>query len=196
MIHSATKYLGGHGDLMAGAAAGPAELITPVRAALRAIGATAAPMETWLALRGLRTLHLRMERHAANGQAVAAFLAAHPKVAAVYYPGLAAHPTHAVARRVLAKGYGGMVSFDLATPVAEGRAAFERLCAGFRLIRFAASLADVSTTVSHPAATSHRGLPEAARAAHGITDRLVRLSCGVEAARTIVADLERGLAGL
>jgi len=194
VIHSATKYLGGHGDLMAGVAAGGADVIARVRSNMRALGTNAAPFDAWLALRGLRTLHLRMARHAANARAVAEYLAGHPKVVAVHYPGLPAHPDHAVARRLLRDGFGGMVSFELAGALAaDGHASFERLLSGFRMIRFAASLADVSTTVSYPVATSHRGQSSADLAAQGITDRLVRLSCGIEAAGDIIADLERGL---
>lgn len=196
VVHSATKYLGGHGDLIAGVAAGPAALIEPVRRAARVLGVNGAPLEAWLALRGLRTLHLRMARHADNAARVAAFLADHPKVRAVHYPGLPDHPTCATARRILERGFGGMVAFDLATGEADGRAAFERFLGGLTMIPFAASLADVGTMLSHPATTSHRDLLAAERAALGIGEGLVRLSCGIEAADDIVADLARGLAAV
>lgn len=196
VIHSATKYLGGHGDLIAGVAAGPAAIIGPVRKAVRVLGASAAPLEAWLALRGLRTLHLRMARHAANAAAVAAFLAGHPKVAAVHYPGLPTHATHAIAGRILGAGFGGMVAFDLAAAPPDGRAAFERFLGALAMIPCAPSLADVGTMLLHPASTSHRELSAADRAAQGIGEGLVRLSCGIEAARDIVADLERGLAAV
>ncbi len=194
VVHSATKYLGGHGDLVAGVAAGAAALVEPIRRAARVLGANGAPFEAWLALRGLRTLHLRMARHADNAARVAAFLADHPKVRAVHYPGLPGHPTHAAARRILERGFGGMVTFELAAGEADGRAAFERFLGGLATIPFAASLADVGTMLSHPATTSHRDLLAAERMALGIGEGLVRLSCGIEAADDIVADLARGLA--
>lgn len=188
VLHSATKYLGGHGDLMLGVVAGPAELMEPVRAAVVLHGAPAGPMEAWLTLRGLRTLHLRMARHAANGLAAARWLAARPDVARVWYPGLPG-PDHGAARRVLAGGYGGMVAFELAG----GRPAVEAFLSGLRMIRFAASLADVATTISVPVLTSHRRMAPEERAAQGITDGVIRLSCGVEAAEDLIADLTRGL---
>jgi cystathionine beta-lyase/cystathionine gamma-synthase len=189
-IHSATKFLSGHSDLVAGVASGTAGVIAPIRAAIKTFGATLGPFEAWLALRGLRTLHLRMARHAENALAVARFLEAQPAVGAVRYPGLPSHPHHAIAREILMHGCSGMVSFELAG----GQPAVERFLERFRLIRFAASLGDVSTTVSHPATTSHRGLSAEARRAAGIGGGLLRLSVGIEAAGDIVVDLGRGLA--
>lgn len=187
-LHSATKYLGGHGDLVLGVASGSADVMAPVRRAVVLHGAPAGPMEAWLTLRGLRTLHLRMARHAANGQAAARWLATRPDVARVWYPGLPG-PDHGAARRVLAGGYGGMVAFELAG----GRPAVEAFLGGLRMIRFAASLADVATTISVPALTSHRRMAPEERAAQGISDGVIRLSCGVEAAEDLIADLTRGL---
>jgi len=189
VFHSATKYLGGHGDLVLGVAAGDAATLALVRHAMVLHGAPAGPFEAWLALRGLRTLHLRMARHSANGSAVAEWLAGHPGVARTWYPGLPGHPSHAVARRVLPSGYGGMVAFELAG----GRPAVEALLGKLTMIRFAASLADVATTLSVPALTSHRRMTPEARAAEGISDGVVRLSCGIEAAGDIIADLARAL---
>jgi len=191
VLHSATKYIGGHSDLMAGAVAGAQDVLAPVRAAASTLGTPAAPLDAWLALRGLRTLHLRLARHAANAAAVAAHLAAHPAVEATHYPGLAASPDHAVASRVLRDGFGGMVSFALPG----GRAEIGRFLARLQLIRFAASLADVATTISHPATTSHRDLTPAAREGMGIGEGLLRLSVGIEAPEDILADLDRALEG-
>lgn len=197
VVHSATKYFGGHGDLIAGLAVGPKALVEPARGVMRAVGSNLAPQEAWLTQRGLRTLHLRMARHVENGQVVAEWLAGQPKVAATHYPGLASHPTHAVAQRILQHGYGGMIAFDLPSDgPGGGRAAFERFLGGLSMIRMAPSLADVGTTISAPAFTSHRGLSPEDRAAQGIGEGLVRLSCGIEAAGDIIADLARGLAAV
>jgi cystathionine beta-lyase/cystathionine gamma-synthase len=190
VIHSASKYLGGHADLIAGVAAGRADVVARVRGTVQVLGANLAPLEAWLALRGLRTLAVRLERQAANADAVAAALVNRPGIEAVWYPGLPGQPTHAVAARVLTRGAGAMVAFRLSG----GRRAVARFLGGLRLIRFAASLGDVSTTVAHPATTSHRGLSPGDRAAAGIDDGVLRLSVGLEALDDILADLERGLA--
>ena len=192
VIHSATKYLGGHADLIAGVAAGRAELVQGVHGAVRTFGVPASPLASWLALRGLRTLHLRMERSSANAQAVAEWLAKHPKVRSVHYPGLAGHPTHQTACRMLRRGFGGMLSFE----VAGGKESVSRFLTGLRAIRFVASLGDVATTVSYPAVTSHRALTAEGRAALGIGAGLIRISVGIEAVEDIIADLERGLGQL
>jgi methionine-gamma-lyase len=192
VVHSATKYIGGHSDVTAGVVAGRAELVEPLRETRKLFGPVCSPLDAWLAMRGLKTLALRMERHTTNAQRVAAYLCVHPKVRRVHFSGLPDAPDHEIARRVLPRGAGGMLSFELDG----GRDAVDRMLAGFRLIRFAASLADVSTTVSHPALTSHRGLSDADRARLGITDGLVRLSVGIESPDDICADLERGLAAI
>lgn len=189
VIHSASKYLGGHADLIAGVACGRAELVKGARAAIQALGATPAPLESWLALRGVRTLAVRLERQAANAAQVAAYLADRTDVAAVWYPGLAAEPAAEVAQRVLLNGHGAMVSFRLPGE----RMAIARFLGALRMIRFAASLGDVSTTVSHPATTSHRGLPPGDLAAAGIDEGVLRLSVGLERIEDILADLGRGL---
>lgn len=192
VLHSATKYLGGHGDLMLGVAAGRKETIEGLRAGLALQGAQASPFAAWLALRGLRTLHLRMPRHAANARAAAAWLAARPEVARVWHPSLPDHPSHAVARRLLPAGEGGIVTFTLPGGLPD----VERFLSGLRRIRLVASLADVSSTVSVPVTSSHRDLAPERRAEMGIEDGTIRLSCGLEAAEDIVADLARGLAAL
>jgi cystathionine beta-lyase/cystathionine gamma-synthase len=193
VLHSASKYLGGHADLIAGVACGRAELVAKVHDTIVTLGAPLAPLEAWLALRGLRTLAVRMARQSENAAAVAEHLAerlANGEVEALWYPGLAEHPTHPAAVASLAHGYGAMVAFRLAG----GRPAVARFLAALRLIRFAATLGDVSTTVSHPATTSHRGLAPAERQAAGIDDGVLRLSVGLEALDDILADLARGLA--
>ena len=190
VIHSASKYLGGHADLIAGVACGRADLVARARAAIQTLGATPAPLEAWLALRGLRTLSVRLERQAANAAQVAAVLAQRPGVGAVWYPGLPGSPDADTAGRVLHNGHGAMVAFRLSG----GRPAIARFLGALRLVRFAASLGDVSTTVSHPATTSHRGLPDGDLAAAGVDDGVLRLSVGLERLEDIVADLTRGLA--
>lgn len=194
VLHSASKYLGGHADLIAGLACGRVELVARVRDTVVTLGAPLAPLEAWLALRGLRTLAVRLARQSENAAAVAQQLAAARlpggAVEAVWYPGLAEHPTHAAAVATLTQGYGAMVAFRLAG----GRPAVARFLAALSLIRFAATLGDVSSTVSHPASTSHRGLPPGERQAAGIDEGVLRLSVGLEAVDDIIADLERGLA--
>jgi len=189
VVHSATKYLGGHSDLTAGVAVGRAAMMDPLRKTRTLFGPACSPLDAWLALRGMKTLALRMERHASNGQFVAQFLCGHPKVRRVYYPGLPDDPCHATARRVLPRGSGGMLSFE----IDGGAPAVDRFISGLAMVRFAASLADVTTTLSHPASTSHRGLSAERRAELGIGDGLVRLSAGIESPDDICADLEHGL---
>jgi cystathionine beta-lyase/cystathionine gamma-synthase len=192
VIHSATKYLSGHSDVIAGVVVGGEDVIEKVRAARNLFGGICSPLDAWLTLRGMKTLALRMERHTANAQCAAEFLAGHPKVGRVYYAGLPDDADHDCARRVLPHGTGGMLSFELSG----GAAAVDRFIASLTMIRFAPSLADVATTVSYPATTSHRALGAEERARVGISDGLVRLSVGIEAADDIVHDLERGLAGV
>jgi cystathionine beta-lyase/cystathionine gamma-synthase len=192
VVHSVGKYLGGHGDVGAGVVAGDRARIERIRAYLVRNGATLPHFEAWLALRGLRTLALRMARHSANAAAVAAYLAGVPAVAKVHHPSLADHPEHALAARLYPGGTGGIVAFDL-HGTRETVAAFVR---GLETIAIVHSLGEVATTLSYPAVSSHRGLSPAARAALGVTETTLRLSCGIEDARDIVADLDRAFAGL
>lgn len=192
VMHSATKYLGGHSDVMAGVIVGTTETMERLRATRTAFGATCSSLDAWLALRGLKTLSLRMERHAANALGVAEFLAAHAKVRRVSFAGLASDPDHALAQRLLPRGPGGMLSFE----IDGGRDAVARFLGGLRMIRFAASLGDVSTTVSYPAMTSHRGIAPEERLALGIGDGLIRVSTGIESLDDIIHDLARGLAAV
>lgn len=191
VMHSATKYLGGHSDLIGGVLAGPARLIGEAGGRLQSLGAALDPHAAFLVERGVKTLALRMARHNENGRRVAEFLAAHGRVARVHYPTLSDHPDHEVAERLLA-GAGGVVSF---VPEASFEEA-SRLAAGLRWIRLAPSLGGVESLVSLPAQTSHRGLSPGERAAMGIPEPMIRLALGIEAAEDLVDDLDRALASL
>lgn len=192
VVHSVGKYLGGHGDVGAGVVAGRSELIGPIHQFLVRTGATIPHFEAWLALRGLRTLALRMERVARNAEAVAAFLAEAEGVTKVHHPSRPDHPEHALARRLYPRGAGGIVAFDLAG----GRRAVDALLRGLETIAIVHSLGDVATTISYSAASSHRSLTPAQRHALGITDGTVRLSCGIENPHDLLTDLTHALAGV
>ena len=190
--HSATKYLGGHSDVTAGLvlAADPARA-QRLRQVGGSLGLTLAPLESWLTLRGTKTLRLRMRAHSENALAVAQLLAAHPAVAQVFYPGLAADPGHALATAQLRDGlFGGMLSFRLKDDTA---AAVDAFIQKSQLFPFAPSLAGVASSVSYPLATSHRGVPAARRAALGITPGLLRVSVGIEEIGELLADLRQAL---
>ena len=192
VIHSATKYLGGHGDVTGGVVVTSAARADAMRMEQRNVGGILGPQEAWLALRGLKTLPLRMARHGLNAWEVAEWLVSHPRVSRVYYPGLPAHPQQALARRLFAHGNcGGMVSFDIA---GGDKAAVLRFLNALRLCLPVASLGDVYTLLMYPAMTSHRTLTPEQRAAVGIGDGLVRLSVGIEDVADIIADLEQALA--
>lgn len=185
VVHSATKYLAGHGDTTAGVVAGPRSLMERVRKVVIRMGLNLGPFDAWLTQRGLRTLALRMERQSANALALARFLEGRPEVARVFYLGLESHPQRALARRLFPDGAGGMVAFELRG----GAEAVRVLMKGLRLIEFAPSFGDVATTWSYPARTSHRSLGPEERKALGIGDGLVRLSVGIEAVEDLTADL-------
>jgi cystathionine beta-lyase/cystathionine gamma-synthase len=188
VISSATKYLNGHSDVIAGAVAGSASFIEEVTRLMRLWGQSIDPHAAWLVERGLRTLAVRMERHNLNGLAVAEWAAAQPEFLAVHYPGLPAHPDHAHAAEALA-GFGGMVGLQLRGGV---RAA-ERFLKKLKLVAHAPSLAGVESLISEPRLTSHKGMTAEARARIGIPDGFLRLSCGIEDAADIIADLEQAL---
>lgn len=173
VLHSATKYLGGHSDLMAGVLVGPRELVERAAARQSRTGGTLGPFEAWLALRGLRTLHLRMRRHTENALRLARCLPAMPGVDSVHHP-----------------GFGGMLAFQLAG----GRPQVQRLLSRLQMVRFAASLAGVETTVSYPPITSHRSLTADELAARGIGPGLVRISAGLEDAEDLVDDFRQAIA--
>ncbi len=188
VITSATKYLNGHSDVIAGAVAGSASFVEEVNRLMRLWGQAIDPHAAWLIDRGMRTLSVRMERHNANGMAVAAWAEQHAGVTRVHYPGLPSHPDHAHAKTVQA-GYGGMVGLELKG----GAKAAERMLKRLKLIAHAPSLAGVETLVSEPRLTSHKGIGPDGRAKIGIPDGFLRLSCGIEDAQDIIGDLEQGL---
>lgn len=190
-LHSLAKYLGGHASAVGGILAGRHELVTAARARLVALGATLGPFDAWLALHGLRTLPLRMRAHSENASAAAAFLAAHPRVSRVEHPSLPGHPQRALAARLFPHGTGGVLAFEV-DGARDGAARLVRRLAG--RIPLAPSLADVATTLSYPAGTSHRALSRAERELAGVTDGLLRLSAGIEDPEDLLADLAFGLA--
>ncbi|HEX6349395.1 MAG TPA: PLP-dependent transferase [Candidatus Dormibacteraeota bacterium] len=189
VVHSATKYLGGHSDLTAGVVAADARLSTDIRARGVRMGTTLGPFEAWLALRGLRTLGLRMARHSAGSLRLAEGLAGLDEVERVHHPLLEGSPSEATARRLLPAGSGGMMAFDLAG----GREAVQRMLGRFEMARFAASLAGVETTISYPDITSHRALPPEERLALGITPGTVRVSVGIEDPEDVLEDFRRAI---
>jgi len=191
VMHSATKYLNGHSDIVGGivVVGDRPELRERMTFLQNAVGAVASPFDSFLALRGLKTLALRMERHCRNAAAVAAWLEKHPNVARVHYPGLKSHPQHALAKRQM-HGFGGMVTAILKGTLADARRFLER-CQIFAL---AESLGGVESLIEHPAIMTHASLPPEKRAALGIGDGLVRLSVGVEDEADLIADLEQALA--
>lgn len=188
VVHSATKYLGGHGDLVAGAMIGNEEIIKKARwHTNKILGGVISPNVAWLVQRGIKTLALRMERHNQNALEVAKFLDQHPKVKEVHYPGLSTHPQHNLAKRQMS-GFGGMLSFDVGG-VEEGR----RLVNHVKLCALAVSLGDVSTLIQHSATMTHASVPRDKRLEVGITDGLLRLSVGIEGAEDIINDLKQAL---
>ncbi|HEX9760095.1 MAG TPA: PLP-dependent transferase, partial [Candidatus Acidoferrales bacterium] len=189
VVHSVTKYLAGHSDLIQGAvlARDPA-VFEPVKFLQNATGAVPSPFDCWLTLRGLQTLELRVERHAANAAAIAVALHGHPLVRRVYFPGLAGHPGHEIARRQMS-GFGGMVSFEL-DGAAEEVAAF---VSSRRYFTLGESLGGVKALVCHPACMTHASIPPEVRASLGVSDALIRLSPGCENAADLVEDLLEGL---
>lgn len=193
VVHSATKYLGGHGDLLAGIVVGPAAVVRQVRqTGLRWMtGATLSPFNCFLLLRGLKTLEIRLERHSASGLAVARMLESQPKVASISYPGLESFPQHDLARRQMS-AFGGLIAFELDGGIDMGMALMNRL----RLVTRAVSLGDTETLIQHPASMTHAIYSAEERARHGIGDGLLRLSIGLENADDILDDLEQALNAL
>lgn len=191
VVHSATKYLGGHGDLVGGIAVGSAEDMGRVRMqGLKDLtGAVMSPFNAMLLLRGIKTLKLRMTEHCTNAAAVARYLEGHSGVAKVHYPGLESFPQHDLAKRQM-PGFGAMIAFELADGLEAGRAMMNRLA----LIRRAVSLGDTESLIQHPASMTHSTYTPEERAAHGIPDGLIRLSVGIEDVADIIADLDQALA--
>jgi cystathionine gamma-synthase len=188
VIHSASKYLGGHNDLLAGVLIGSAELISARRPHLLLLGGIAAPHTASQVLRGVQTLAVRMERHNHNAQRIAEFLEGHPAIRRVWYPGLASHPDHAIAKAQM-RGFGGVVSFEVAGSLEET----ERFVDALRIPLIAASLGGTETLVEQPALMSHFEFSSAERQAVGITDSLVRLAVGLEDVDDLIADLGQAL---
>ena len=190
VVHSATKYLGGHGDLVAGIAIGSADDMAEVRmvGVKDMTGSVLAPFNAMLILRGLKTLSLRVERHAQSAQHVAEMLTEHPAVGAVYYPGLPGFAQHELAKRQM-YGFGGMIAFELKGGYASGIAMMNRL----QLIRRAVSLGDAETLIQHPASMTHSTYSREEREAHGISEGLVRISVGLEDVSDLVEDLHQAL---
>ena len=188
VIHSATKYLGGHNDLLCGVVLGSEKQVAPIRGAVGVLGGIPDANSAYLLLRGLKTLALRMQRHNANGLRVARFLEEHPRVRRVWYPGLASHPDYEIAARTLA-GFGGVVTFEVDADL-EGCMRFVDAC---RIPYIAPSLGGVETLIEMPVLMSFWDVEPAARRAMGITDSLVRLSCGIEDGDDLIADLEQAL---
>jgi cystathionine gamma-lyase len=191
VVHSTTKYLNGHSDAVGGAAVVRADAALQERLAYlqNALGSVSGPFDSFLTLRGIKTLALRMERHCANGQAIAEFLSGHAKVQKVFYPGLASHPQHALAKRQMAGGFGGIVTVELRGALDYARQVLERC----ELFSLAESLGGVESLIEHPGLMTHASLPPAMRASLGISDGLIRLSVGVEALDDLIEDLKQAL---
>jgi cystathionine gamma-synthase/methionine-gamma-lyase len=192
VIHSATKYISGHGDVLAGVVAASKENKKKLFELNKLVGGVLGPFEAWLALRGLKTLPLRMKQQCQNAQQVAAWLTKHPRIKKVNYPGLLEHPQHNLAKELFEdRGYGGVLSFEIA---GADKAQIYRFMESLTICLPATTLGDVYSLVLHPATSSHRSLTAEERARVGISDGLVRLSVGIESADDILSDLESALA--
>ncbi|HLN31939.1 MAG TPA: cystathionine gamma-synthase [Gemmataceae bacterium] len=189
VVHSTTKYLGGHSDVIGGAVIGSRELLQPVAFFQNAAGGVPGPFDSWLTLRGIKTLAVRMERHCANARQLATWLAEHPRVQRIYYPGLPSHPGHEMARRQM-RDFGGMISIHLKG----GKDAALRMLTRTKLFSLAESLGGVESLIGHPATMTHASIPAEIRQARGIDDGLVRLSVGIEDVSDLQADLRQALA--
>jgi len=189
VVHSTTKYLNGHSDSVGGIViAARDEDAAWLKFVQNAAGAILGPFDSWLVLRGTKTLTVRMAQHNANAMALAQFLSTHPKVQSVIYPGLPSHPQHELATRQM-DGFGGMLSFDVGT-FEEAR----RVCNGVRLMALAESLGGVETLISHPASMTHASVPPERRAEIGLTESLVRISAGIEDVQDLIDDIDQALA--
>jgi len=190
VVHSTTKYINGHSDVIGGMVVmNDAEIYQKIRFYQTAAGAIPGPFDSWLTLRGVKTLALRMRQHAENASAIAHFLSKHPLVEKTYYPGLVSHPDYKLATKQM-NGFGGMVSFQLKGTVDD----VDKVVRRFKLFTFAYSLGGVESLVSHPASMSHKGIPSEIREAYGLTDTLLRLSVGIEDIEDLLIDLDQALA--
>ncbi|HAO45852.1 MAG TPA: cystathionine beta-lyase [Chitinophagaceae bacterium] len=193
VVHSATKYLGGHSDLIAGlVVTKEKELGDKIKFIQNASGAILAPFDSWLVIRGIETLNLRVQQHGRNAQVIAEFLETHPSVDKVYYPGLKTHTNHEIAKKQ-SKGFGGIVSFTLKNDTEEAATAF---VTNTRYFKLAESLGGVKSLLCHPAQMTHKSIPSEKRRAAGVADSLVRLSVGLEEVEDLVADLDQAFAKL
>jgi methionine-gamma-lyase len=189
VVHSATKYLCGHGDALGGIIVGPKDYLAELnREIIRDFGGIISPFNAWLILRGVRTLHLRMPAHCSNAQRIAEFLDRHPQVERVNYPGLPKHPGHDIAKKQM-KAFGAIISFE----VKGGYEGGKKVMDGVKIFARAASLGDARSLIVHSASTSHAAVPREQRLAMGVTDGLVRLSVGIEAADDLIQDLAQAL---
>ncbi|MFL5271014.1 MAG: cystathionine gamma-synthase [Anaeromyxobacteraceae bacterium] len=192
VAHSTTKYLNGHSDVVGGAVMTSDDAVHErIRFLQNAVGGVPGPLDSFLVLRGLKTLHVRMQRHAENALAIAKFLERHPKVEKVTYPGLAAHPQHALALRQM-RGFGGMLTFVVTGGLEAARAFLKAV----RIFACAESLGGVESLIEHPAIMTHASVPRETREALGIADGFIRVSCGIENVTDLIADLERGFAAV
>jgi cystathionine gamma-lyase len=188
VVHSTTKYLGGHSDVVGGAIVGRGDLIKGLAFFQNAVGGVPGPFDSWLVLRGIKTLAVRMERHSANARRLAEWLVQQPAVAKVYYPGLSSHPNHALAARQM-RNFGGMMSLTLHG----GKDAALRLITRTKLFSLAESLGGVESLIGHPATMTHASIPAEVRQARGVTDGLVRLSVGIEDVEDLQEDLRQAI---
>ena len=197
VVHSLTKYLGGHSDVIGGVAVtSDPDIAQRLHYVQNAVGAVPGPMDCFLVLRGNKTLHVRMARHCENAARVARFLEDHPRVGRVYYPGLPSHPQHALAQRQMSgteqRGFGGMVSFELKD---DSLSRAKALCSATRVFSLAESLGGVESLIEHPAIMTHASIPKPVRESYGLRDSLIRLSVGIEDADDLVEDLGQALEG-
>lgn len=191
VMHSVTKYLGGHSDVVMGALiTNSDELYEKLYFILNSCGANPGPMDSFLVMRGIKTLHLRMERHCFNGRKVAEFLRNHPKISKVYWPGFPDHPNHEIAKKQM-RDFGGMISIVLKDDSIENTF---RVASSFKVFSLAESLGGVESLINHPATMTHASIPKAEREKAGVVDNLLRLSVGVEDVEDLIADLEQALA--
>lgn len=190
VMHSVTKYLGGHSDVVMGAlVVNDDQLYQDLHFIMNSCGAVPGPQDSFLVLRGIKTLHLRMERHCLNGKKIAEYLSNHPKVGRLYWPGLPSHPNHAIAKKQM-KDFGGMISFTLKDDSLDKAI---KLMESVELFSLAESLGGVESLINHPASMTHASIPKEERLKSGLVDSLIRLSIGVEDAEDLLADLEQAL---
>lgn len=188
MIHSGTKYLGGHNDALAGfVVSARNELAEKIRFVVKTVGAGLAPFDSWLILRGIKTLAVRMEKAQENAMKLAVWLSKNPKVKKIIYPGLESHPGHDIMKKQ-ARGFGAMLTFEV-----DSRETVERILSNVKLVAYAESLGGVETLITYPLTQTHAEVPEELRKKNGITDCILRLSVGIENAEDLIADLDQAI---